>query len=135
MRTHDFIPYLPFAPLATAFSCTPSAFQAILPSNATVKFARSLEDDSTFHIPAGDIAYPVSPTHLRALCAVQINVTSSPSSAFSFGLFLPDEWNDRFLAVGNGGFAGGINWLDMVSYVKIDWRWRFGSLCACSQLA
>ena len=36
---------------------------------------------------------------------------------------------------GNGGFAGGINWLDMVSYVKIDWRWRFGSLCACSQLA
>ena len=103
--------------LAAAFDCTPAAFKAILPSNATVLLAQSLQDGSTFQVPSGDIAYPVSPTQLRALCAVQINVTSSSSSAFSFGLFLPQDWNERFLAVGNGGFAGGVNWLDMAAGV------------------
>ena len=91
---------------ATAFECTPSAFQAILPANATVTFARSLSANSTFVVPLGDIAYPKSPTQLQALCAVQIKVPSSPTSAFSLGLFLPQDWNERFLAVGNGGFAG-----------------------------
>ncbi|KAK6384099.1 hypothetical protein LTR65_009858 [Meristemomyces frigidus] len=104
---------------ATSFACTPSAFTAILPPHASVAFTQSLPANSTFQVPAGDIAYPTSPTQLRALCAVQINVTSSASSAFSFGLFLPEpgEWNERFLAVGNGGFAGGINWLDMAAGV------------------
>lgn len=64
-------------------------------------------------MPASNIAYPTSPTDLRALCVTQIEVKSSATSAFSFGLFLPEQWNERFLAVGNGGFAGGINWLDM----------------------
>jgi feruloyl esterase len=99
---------------ATAFNCTPAAFQAVLPATATVKFARQLKDNSTFSPSLiGDIAYPTPVTQLQPLCVVQVNVTSSPTSAFSFGLFLPDEWNERFLAVGNGGFAGGINWLDM----------------------
>ncbi|KAI7047660.1 putative ferulic acid Esterase/Feruloyl esterase, partial [Hortaea werneckii] len=98
-----------------AFNCTREAFADILPSNASVSFTRSIPVDgnSTFVVPAGDIAYPTSPTGLQPLCAVQINVSSSDCSAYSFGLFLPNEWNERFLAVGNGGFAGGINWLDM----------------------
>lgn len=106
---------LPLAlPIAAAFECTPSAFQAILPSTATIISACHQPDNSTFQVPASNIAYPVSPTRLQALCAVHINVTSSSTSAYAFGLFLPDDWNDRFLAVGNGGFAGGVNWLDMV---------------------
>lgn len=105
------------APHVSAFDCSPAAFASILPSNASVAFAYRQLDNSTFQVPASDIAYPTSPTSLRALCVVQINVTSSPSSAFSFGLFLPDDWNERFLAVGNGGFAGGINWLDMAAGV------------------
>lgn len=108
---------LPFVlPLAVAFECTTSAFQALLPSTATVISACHLPDNSTFEVPASNIAYPVSPTQLRALCVVHINVTSSSTSAYQFGLFLPDDWNDRFLAVGNGGFAGGVNWLDMVCF-------------------
>ncbi|EMC93577.1 hypothetical protein BAUCODRAFT_245995 [Baudoinia panamericana UAMH 10762] len=108
---------VPLVPLAAAFNCTPSAFQSILPSNASVAYAYTLAAGSTFNV-GYDIAYPTSPQKLPALCAVQINVTSSPSSAFSFGLFLPVNWNNRFLAVGNGGFAGGINWLDMAAGVQ-----------------
>lgn len=104
-------------PAVTAANCSASYFQSLIPSNAAVRFARPVINGSTFEVPAGDIAYPISPTHMNAACAVEINVTSSAESAFSFGLFLPDAstWNSRFLAVGNGGFAGGINWLDMAS--------------------
>ena len=102
--------------LTAAFKCTPSAFAPHLPHNAKVAYTRDLPSNSTFDV-TGDIAYPIPPQGLPALCAVQINATSSPSSAFSFGLFLPTEWNNRFLAVGNGGFAGGINWLDMAAGV------------------
>lgn len=43
-----------------------------------------------------------------------MNVTSSDSSAFEFGLWLPlDAWNDRFIAYGNGGFIGEVAFDDM----------------------
>lgn len=83
----------------TAFNCTPSAFQSILPSNASVTFAYALPANSTFVVPSGDIAYPTSPTELDALCAVEVKMQSSNSSAFSFGLFLPTQWNKRYLYV------------------------------------
>lgn len=85
-------------PLAAAFECTQAAFQDLLPSTASIEFAVQLQDNGTFKVPAGNIAYPVSPTMMQASCAVQVNVTSSPESMFSFGLFLPVKWNKRFLA-------------------------------------
>lgn len=66
-----------------------------------------------------DIPYPINPTNLPALCAVTVRVTSSPTSSYRFGLFLPNSWNTNFLVVGNGGFAGGINWLDMQVLVQV----------------
>lgn len=92
---------------ALALNCSPSAIAPLLPSNARLAFATQVAQGGTFNVPASDIAYPVSPTNLSSLCAIQVNVTSSNSSAYSFGLFLPQDWNERFLAVGNGGFAGG----------------------------
>jgi feruloyl esterase len=53
---------------------------------------------------------------------VSIQVQSIANSTFGFGLFLPDKWNKRFLAVGNGGFAGGINYLDMVLNLRFVQR-------------
>lgn len=61
----------------------------------------------------GDIAYPANATNLPSLCLTWVNVTSSPTSSYTFGLMLPDAWNARFLAVGNGGFSGGVNWQEM----------------------
>lgn len=84
---------------ASAFNCTPAAFEAVLPENASVVLTRTLPANSTFTVSAGDVAYPTSPTGLNALCAVQVKVQSSNISAYDFGLFLPTEWNERFLYV------------------------------------
>jgi feruloyl esterase len=84
-------------------NCNIEFFKSILPSNASIL--------GTYHVPANgsfgqaaDIAYPVNATNLPALCAAIVNVTSSATSSFTFGLFLPENWNQRFIAVGNGGF-------------------------------
>lgn len=94
-------------------NCNVEAIQAALPSNATVLNVTSVPEGGSFGQGADDIPYPTNPTNLTSLCAIIVNATSSAESSFTFGLFLPDAWNSRFLAVGNGGFAGGINWLSM----------------------
>ncbi|KAF2638537.1 feruloyl esterase B precursor [Massarina eburnea CBS 473.64] len=96
-----------------ALECSPSAFQAALPQNASVNFAYQVKANETFQVPAGDLGYPTSPTGLPSLCAVSIQVQSLGNSTYGFGLYLPDNWNGRFLAMGNGGLLGGVNWLDM----------------------
>ncbi|KAL2878887.1 hypothetical protein SGCOL_005855 [Colletotrichum sp. CLE4] len=99
--------------------CSLESVSALLTieNQAEVLTASQLGDNGTFG-EAGNIAYPQNATHLPPLCVVSINVTSSPTSSYTFGLFLPDEWNNRFLAVGNGGFSGGINWYAMGTGVK-----------------
>lgn len=57
------------------------------------------------------MAFPTPAKNLSALCAVTVNIKSSATTSYNFGLFLPDSgWNERFLTTGNGGFGGGINW-------------------------
>lgn len=96
-------------------NCTVEAIQAALPAsgNATVLNVTSVPAGGSFGQGTADIPYPVDATNLTSLCAVIVNATTSAESSFTFGLFLPDGWNSRFLAVGNGGFAGGINWASM----------------------
>lgn len=95
--------------------CVAASLQEALPKrwNATVLSANHVEQNGTYGQGSIDIAYPINPTGLKELCAVLVNVNSSSTSHYTFGLFLPTEWNGRFLATGNGAFAGGINWLDM----------------------
>jgi feruloyl esterase len=99
---------------AASARCDPGSIQAALPSGASVNFAYSLAANSTFQVPNSTTGYPENPQNLPSLCAVSVQVESIGNSTYGFGLFLPDEWNERFLAVGNGGFGGGINYLDMV---------------------
>ncbi|KAI0968704.1 feruloyl esterase B precursor [Xylaria arbuscula] len=99
--------------------CTPDTFTAILANNAeaTVSFVQAIPQNGSFGQGTANIPFPTNATQLPALCAVGINVKSSENSSYNFGLFLPDStWNQRFLATGNGGFGGGINWPDMGTF-------------------
>ncbi|KAE9379467.1 feruloyl esteras-like protein B [Stipitochalara longipes BDJ] len=93
--------------------CSPSALSAFLPSHAAIRNAVLVPANGTWSQPSPPFPHPA--TYLPALCAITVNVVSSPTSSFNFGLFLPEEWNSRFMASGNGGFGGGINWNDMAA--------------------
>lgn len=93
--------------------CDRAFFVGMLPQGATVENVTVVRDGDSYGEGEANVAYPKNPTHLPPLCAVTVRVTSSPTSSYRLGLFLPESWNSRLLVVGNGGFAGGINWLDM----------------------
>ncbi|KAI2464961.1 tannase-domain-containing protein [Annulohypoxylon bovei var. microspora] len=99
-------------------NCDAKTFADVLPSSAKVEKVEYVSAGSTFGEALTDLMYPIPPTNLPELCAVIISVASSPVSIYRFGIFLPAEWNGRFLTVGNGGFGGGINWLDMGAGVR-----------------
>lgn len=94
--------------------CAASAFTAALPQGASVELAYPVPGGGSFGEGPSNLGYPLNATNLPELCAVIIRV-SSGASAYRFGLYLPapDDWNGRFLATGNGGFLGGIDWVDM----------------------
>ncbi|KAH8205562.1 hypothetical protein TruAng_000268 [Truncatella angustata] len=98
-----------------AGNCTAATFNSVLPSNAVIERIDSVADGGAYGEGAKDLGYPNNVTGLPELCAIIINVTSSATSNYRFGIFLPvtDNWNGRILTVGNGGFLGGINWRDM----------------------
>ncbi|KAI1176224.1 Tannase/feruloyl esterase [Nemania sp. FL0916] len=105
-------------PRQSNVGCGALTFAQVLPANAKIERVQPLEAGSTYGEGVEDLAYPINPTNLPALCAVTVRVASSATSSYRFGLFLPTEWNTRFLAVGNGGFGGGINWIDMGAGVQ-----------------
>lgn len=93
-----------------ALDCSTSTFTSVLPSNATVLQAVSVSQNGSFGAGFADLEFPGYAEALPELCAVEVLVQSSATSSFRFGLFLPTSWNKRFIATGNGGFGGGINW-------------------------
>jgi len=99
--------------------CRSDTFDGILLAAAQIETIARVNNASSYgEDRSRNPAYPILPANLPELCSLTVNVTTSPTSFYRFGLFLPTEWNSRFLAVGNGGFAGGINWLDMGSGVR-----------------
>ncbi|RMZ68281.1 feruloyl esterase B precursor [Pyrenophora seminiperda CCB06] len=115
MRYSSVCSFAAIARVAMALDCSFSAIQAALPSGLSLNSASLLKANSTFRVPKGDTGYPDSPVGLPALCAVSVQAASIGNTTYGFGLFLPQDWNGRFLAVGNGGFAGGVNWVDMAA--------------------
>ena len=53
------------------------------------------------------------------ICRVQGVLTPSPDSHIEFEVWLPTAgWNGKYLGTGNGGYAGGINYFDMIRSVS-----------------
>lgn len=78
--------------------CSIETFQAFLDANGTaarVVYARHYAENSTFVNP--NISSVTNPTQMPAACAIQVNATTDVDTYFSFGVFLPDTWNERFL--------------------------------------
>lgn len=91
-----------FATPIAALNCSVASFQSYLDSTnitAAVYRAEKVAQNGTFVVPKSNQAYTTSPESLPALCQVQVNVTTEVRSHYSFGLFLPDSWNHRFLSV------------------------------------
>ncbi|KAI0198072.1 Tannase/feruloyl esterase [Astrocystis sublimbata] len=96
-----------------ANSCSVDYFAGIAP--AGVRIERVQHVTTGFFVETGNIGYPTFPTGLPELCAVIIN---NVTANYRFGMFLPDDWNSRFLTHGSYSFLGGINWLEMGVGVK-----------------
>lgn len=62
----------------------------------------------TFSAPDG--AASIRYTGLPAFCRVVASIHPASDSQIRFELWLPQAWNGRFLQVGNGGFAGAIEY-------------------------
>ena len=103
----------------SAAPCTPATFNSIIhghgrSGDVNVNYAIPFPTGSSTFAPSP--AFPMNATDLPELCGVSVRVTSSESSAYNFAVFLPTNWNNRILTTGNGGFNGGINYLDMATY-------------------
>jgi feruloyl esterase len=84
----------------------------------TLKLDRSVKlilsspypDNTTFQDPYSQ-AYNAPAPYLPSFCRVYANISTSSTSATLFEVWMPLEtWNGRFLTVGNGGGAGGVNY-------------------------
>ncbi|KAH8926531.1 feruloyl esterase-like protein [Atractiella rhizophila] len=65
------------------------------------------------HVKLSNVAYAVESEALPAFCRVSFRINTTDHSTAYSELWLPDEWYGRFLAVGNGGWAGGVNYGDL----------------------
>jgi len=73
----------------------------------------NVEVNSTEQIAAGAFAPPGSNSNaanryetLPAFCRVQLTLTPTPDSDIKMELWLPADWNGKYLAVGNAAFTG-----------------------------
>lgn len=80
--------------------------------NTTVELARVTE--SPFNLPGS--MTPVR--NVPRFCRVAGSIKPSADSDIRLEVWLPDAWNGRFQGVGNGGFAGALNFGGLIGAVQ-----------------
>jgi feruloyl esterase len=102
---------LAIAPKAQGATC--ESLTALSLPNTTVTIAQS--------VPAGSFTTPFNATliNLPAFCRVAATLKPSSDSAIKIEVWLPvGSWNDKLLAVGNGGWAGSIPYAALANGVR-----------------
>lgn len=108
--------------LSPARNCSVANIAAFLPKNATVFYADHYTKGANF-TPPTDLNYGIttSPMGVSAYelpvagCVAQANITLPNNTQHSVGMVLPDDWNGRFMAVGNGEFSGSVGWSAIIN--------------------
>ena len=105
-------PERPLRPRDTDSACSDLAtsIPTIL-SNITIYAAEDVTANQTF------TALGTNLTATTDYCRFGANVTTSDVSMFTFELYMPHEWDGRFLMNGNGGDAGSVQVSDMNTLV------------------
>jgi feruloyl esterase len=96
------------AALAPAMACEQLASRAFPDAKVTLAEARPAGD---FKIPGGGFG-PSSMT-LPAFCRVAVTLTPTPDSEIKMELWLPANWNGKFMMVGNGAWSGAVSYSAM----------------------
>ncbi|KUJ12218.1 tannase and feruloyl esterase [Mollisia scopiformis] len=88
--------------------------------HSTIRFSTPIIAGSNFTGDSTETSYNAVQTVLPSACRVACEIETSDNSTARFEVWLPTKaaWNSRFLAVGNGGWAGGINYPDIVTGLK-----------------
>ncbi|KAI1356044.1 feruloyl esterase B precursor [Xylaria sp. FL0043] len=111
------------ATYVSSHECSVASFEATLhaldlkkSATASIVYATTVAAGGSSFDPS--LEYPANATNLPELCALKVNVKSSDTTSYNFGIFLParQNWNGRLMTTGNGGFGGGINYPDMGEY-------------------
>lgn len=111
---------------------TVAAFAAFLASHAAATTCENLISlklhDTTItaaqSIPAGTYTAPDGQvfTNMPAFCRVAATLTPTSDSDIEIEIWMPVSiWNGKFQGVGNGGFAGSINYTDLAPNVQLGY--------------
>ncbi|KAK1458602.1 tannase and feruloyl esterase [Colletotrichum cuscutae] len=100
--------------------CSLESITDVLPPGVSINYVNFVAENGTF----GDKAAVGNATALPQGCAVGVNLISSATSSYNFALYMPTNWNSRFMATGNGGFGGFTNW----AYMGMFSQYGFASM-------
>jgi feruloyl esterase len=89
-------------------------------SSYNIKLATSITPGSNFTGNTSEPGYNGLQSNLPASCRVIFAVATSGNGTANAEVWLPANWTGRYMTVGNGGFAGGVN------YPDIFWSLRKG---------
>lgn len=123
MRSFAFVSLLLTLPPVLALNPTIricSHFSNVPLQHSKIRFSTPILAGSNFTGDSTETSYNTVQTALPTACRIACEVETSGNSTARFEIWLPTKsaWNSRFLAVGNGGWAGGINYPDIVMGLK-----------------